>query len=383
MSHKNGPRLWKTPKTMDLAITNKCNLRCKYCYYFTSPADVGNDLPLVEWLKFFEELNRCGVMDVILGGGEPFCRDDFREIIEGVVRNRMRYGILTNGTLLTNEMAEFIASTNRCNYVQVSIDGSIPATHDACRGEESFSRAMRGIKCLQRNNVPLTVRVTVHKHNLNDLEGIARLLLEDIGLRTFSTNSANYQGKCKQNVDEVMLTPYERSLAMETLVKLDRKYAGRLQASAGPLSQGKSWLTMEEARSKGRPGFSNRGYLVVCNGIMSKMAVRADGVMIPCSQMSHRELGRINKDSLQEVWLNHPEMKRLRERRNIPLSEFEFCSSCDYIKYCPGSCPAMAYNIMGEEDHPSPDSCLKRFLESGGKLPAIDAVVQGGCDTCE
>jgi SynChlorMet cassette radical SAM/SPASM protein ScmE len=106
-----------------------------------------------------------------------------------------------------------------------------------------------------------------------------------------------------------------------------------------------------------------------CSGTMTKLAIRADGVIIPCSQMSHIELGRINKDDLKGVWNNHGELKRLRKRKNISLQEFEFCRGCEYIDYCTGNCPALAYTIIGDEYHPSPDSCLKRFLEQGGVLP--------------
>ena len=102
---------------------------------------------------------------------------------------------------------------------------------------------------------------------------------------------------------------------------------------------------------------------------MSTLAVRADGVMVPCGQMSHIELGSINRDNLQDVWQEHPEFKRLRERHSIPLEDFGFCQGCEYINYCTGNCPALAYTILGKENHPSPDACLKRFLEAGGRLP--------------
>jgi SynChlorMet cassette radical SAM/SPASM protein ScmE len=102
---------------------------------------------------------------------------------------------------------------------------------------------------------------------------------------------------------------------------------------------------------------------------MSSIAVRADGVMVPCIQLSHMALGRINRDDLQDVWQRHPELKRLRERRKISLIDFEFCQGCRYINYCTGSCPALAYTNFGDENHPSPDACVKRFLEAGGRLP--------------
>ena len=105
---------------------------------------------------------------------------------------------------------------------------------------------------------------------------------------------------------------------------------------------------------------------------MKEMAVRADGTMSPCSILSHINLGKINRDRLLGVWQNHPEFKRLRERSNISLRGFQFCQDCSYIKYCNGGCPASAYELVGEENHPSPDVCLKRFLEAGGRLPPTD-----------
>ena len=47
-------------------------------------------------------------MEVTLAGGEPFIREDLKEIIGGIVRNRMRFAILSNGTLITDEMAAFL-----------------------------------------------------------------------------------------------------------------------------------------------------------------------------------------------------------------------------------------------------------------------------------
>ncbi|MEJ2363926.1 MAG: SynChlorMet cassette radical SAM/SPASM protein ScmE [Deltaproteobacteria bacterium] len=362
-------KLMRTPRSVELAITNRCNLRCTYCSHFSGAGDVGQDLPEKEWLQFFEELNRCAVMNVTLQGGEPFCRKDLPELIDGIVRNRMRFTILSNGTLINEEMATFLASTGRCNGVQVSIDGSVPTTHDACRGEGNFIRAMEGIKSLQKYNVPVPVRVTIHRKNVNDLNNIAKLLLEEVGLPNFSTNSAAHMGLCRQNAEQVQLTAEERSVAMETLLKLEKKYNGRISASAGPLAEGRDYLEMRRKGREGQDPLDGRGFLSACNGPMNTLAVRADGVMVPCGQMSHINLCRINRVNLREEWQEHPGLNRLRERHKIPLSNFEFCQGCEYINYCTGNCPATAYTILGKENHPSPDACLRRFLEAGGRLP--------------
>jgi SynChlorMet cassette radical SAM/SPASM protein ScmE len=362
-------KILNTPLDVDLAITNRCNLQCKYCSHFGSAGDVEQELNQDEWLSFFEELSRCAVFGVTLQGGEPFCRQDLKDLIKGIVRNRMRFNILSNGTLITDEMAAFLASTGRCDGVQVSIDGSVSMTHDAFRGGGNFLRAIEGIKSLQKHDVHVDVRVTVHRKNVMELEAIAKLLLEDIGLSGFSTNSAGYLGLCRQNAEQVQLTVEERSRAMESLLRLHKRYDGRISASAGPLAEGKGWLEMEQARRDGREDFPEGGYLTGCNGMMQKIAVRADGIVVPCIQLSHIELGKINKDYLKEIWQNHPELHRLRERHNIPLNDFEFCRECVYINYCTGNCPALAYTMVGNEEHPSPDACLKQFLKSGGTLP--------------
>jgi SynChlorMet cassette radical SAM/SPASM protein ScmE len=333
---------------------------------------VDQDLPKSEWLRFFEELNRCAVMNVTLAGGEPFFRDDLKELIAGIVDNRMRFSILSNGTLITEEMAAFLFSTGRCDGVQVSIDGSKPKTHDACRGKGSFRLALEGISCLKRNNVPVDVRVTIHSHNVTDLEAIAALLLDTIGLPGFSTNAAGYMGLCRQNVDQVGLSVEDRTLAMETLLRLNSKYDNRISAQAGPLAEATRWTEMELARQKEEKCIPMGGSLTACGCVMDKIAVRADGTIVPCTMLSHMELGRTNRDDIKDIWQNHPEMKKIRQRRNIPLSDFEFCAGCEYINYCTGNCPGLAYTIIGKVNHPSPDECLRQFLEDGGKLPEIE-----------
>tara|TARA_B100000315_G_scaffold231474_1_gene242803 strand:+ start:4623 stop:5723 length:1101 start_codon:yes stop_codon:yes gene_type:complete len=362
-------RIMRTPRTVDLDITNRCNLRCKYCFHFTSAGDVGIDLPKEEWLQFFEELNRCTVMEVCLTGGEPFYREDLKELIDGIIRNRMRFSILSNGTLITGDAAAYLASTGRCNSVQVSIDGSGTEPHDSCRGDGNFLKAMAGINNLKKHNVSVAVRITIHKHNVWNLEEVAEFLLDEIGLPGFSTNSASYFGLCAKNAAQVQLTVEERSIAMETLLRLNKKYNGRINGAAGPLAEGKSWGRMEKARLSKEDCLPGRGRLTACGCPMSKIAIRADGAIVPCNMLSHIKLGQINHENLQDVWLNHPEMKKLRIRRNIPLSDFEFCNGCEYINYCTGNCPALAHTMLGKVDHPSPDGCLRKFLDDGGKLP--------------
>ncbi len=363
------PRVMRTPRTIDIELTARCNLRCRYCYFFNNPAVEYRDLSTEEWLQFFDELGSLGVMTLCLAGGEPFIREDLPTLLDGIVRNRMRYSLLSNGKLITDEIAAFIAQTRRCDYVQISLDGSHAETHDACRGRGSFDGAVNGIRTLQRHGVKVAVRATIHRHNVTDLEATAHFLLDELGLSGFGTNSAGYLGNCRLNADEVMLTTAERQLAIETLLRLEAQYPGRIQAAAGPLAEGRMWGRMETARLEEAPAFSNGGRLTACGCPTNKIAIRADGAIVPCNMLAHIELGRVNRDSLAEVWLQAPALNALRQRHNIPLSDFDFCAGCGYQPYCTGNCPGLAYTLTGQVDHPSPDACLRRFLADGGKIP--------------
>ncbi len=368
-------RVMSIPRSVDIDITSRCNLSCAYCYHFSSPGDVRADLSTDQWLVFFKILGDLGIMRVTLAGGEPFIREDLKTLIAGIKENRMRFSILSNGTLMSGSMAQFLSETRRCDGIQISIDGACPETHDAFRGNGSFHKAVNAIHYLQQHRVPVAVRVTIHKKNVFSLTDIAEFLLEEMNLPGFSTNVASYLGQCRQHMDQIRLSIEERVTAMETLSMLAEKYPHRITADAGPLAEARMWRDMVDASEKGLDQTSMGGRLTGCGCVRSKIAVRADGTLVPCTMLPHIELGRINhegfnKNNFREIWQNHDELRKLRHRHQIPLSDFPACRACEYMAYCTGNCPGLAYTLTGEMNHPSPDACLKRFLESGGRLAA-------------
>lgn len=358
-----------TPRTVDIEITPRCNLRCSYCYYFNNPGESYSELSTEEWLKFFDELGRCCVMNVTLSGGEPFIREDLKELLSGIVKNRMRFSLLSNGGLIDNEIASYIASTGRCDQVQISIDGSFAEVHDTCRGKGAFEGATRGIQILQKHGISVGVRLTLHHQNVDDIEAVSDFLLNTLNLPSFSVNAASYLGSFREKKDEIGLSLDERYRAMTSLLKAREKHSGRINAQAGPLADADTWRLMEEARLSGAPPFPRGGELTGCGCVFNRMAVRTDGSMVPCMLLPHLVLGKINSDSLQNVWQHSEILAAMRDRNNTRLEDSEYCKDCPYIPYCTGNCPAIAYTITGDVHAPSPDSCLRDYLANGGQLP--------------
>ena len=356
------PKVIGAPQSVDIAITGRCNLGCKYCFYADEMVAL-RDLPTERWLRFFAELGDLAVQRVTLTGGEVFTRPDLFDLIDGVIASRMRYGLLTNGTLVTEKvLAQFEHGKRRLRMdsIQISIDGSRAEIHDKTR-PGSFDRAIRGLRLLVEAGFPMTVRVTITRHNVDDLENIAHLLLEDVGLKSFSTNEAYACGIVERQEDNIILTPAQRRQAMQVLTGLVAHYDGRIGASAGPLALARESERIEAALARGETGFPGRGTLCGCGGMWSKLAVLHDGAIVPCHNLSELALGVIGEDDFQQVWLSHPTMVMLRQRRDIPLQALETCRDCTYQGFCTGGCPQGAIFHTGELNARNPMNCYRVF----------------------
>lgn len=361
--------LVRRPQSVDISITGRCNLQCRYCFYNDEMVALA-DLSTERWLTFFEELGQLAVQRVTLSGGEVFTRPDLFELIDGLIANRMRYSILTNGTLITEKTIAAFSSGKRrlrLDSIQTSIDGSCAAIHNKSRPPDSFDRALRGLRLLQEAGFPVTVRVTVNHHNVDDLENIARLLLDDVGLPGFSTNEAEQMGTARCYGHNVVLTVAERRRAGATLTELTRRYKNRISATAGPLAMREHYTEIEKRMARGETETAGRGTLSSCGGVFSKMAVLHDGTMVPCNLMPTLTMGVIGTTPLQDAWLHHPAINGVRQRRQIPLQSLPGCEDCDYTGFCAGGCPATVLTKFGRLNAIDPTICYRLHREKDEK----------------
>jgi SynChlorMet cassette radical SAM/SPASM protein ScmE len=364
-----------TPRHVDIAVTGRCNLSCAYCFYADEMV-ARSDLSTEVWLTFLDELGRLGVMTVCLTGGEAFTRPDFFELVDGVISNRMRYSILSNGTLINEKtLAEFEKGKRRqrLDSIQISIDGASAEVHDHSR-PNSFNRALRGLKLLKESGFPLTVRVTINRFNYRDLENTARLLLEEVGLPGFSTNEAYPCGATNRYEDEIMLDSLQRREVMDTLVRLNEKYSDRISATAGPLALAREECAIHAARLKGVKEFPGRDKLTACGGVFEKLAILHDGTIVPCHVISDLHLGNILLDDLGEVWRSHPLMQAMRQRREISLDTIEPCKDCDYKGYCTGGCPGGAQFLNGDFNTRNPMDCYRILIGEETYTPSREKI---------
>ncbi|MBT3879373.1 MAG: radical SAM protein [Candidatus Scalindua sp.] len=175
------------PSSVVLEFTNRCNLRCSMCWWdFQKSAKNGHkELTLCEFKTLIDELATFRPR-LTITGSEPFMRKDAPEILEYIHEKKLTVDcIMTNGTLMSEEIAEAIVKTNP-GMVQFSIDGD-EDIHDQIRSMKgAYQRTVKGIEILKSaiehdgkcEGIGIRLNCVISPQNLHCLNSVARLAKE-------------------------------------------------------------------------------------------------------------------------------------------------------------------------------------------------------------
>ncbi|MEN6357074.1 MAG: radical SAM protein [Armatimonadota bacterium] len=151
--------------------TRRCNLKCIHCYADSDNKIYPNELTFDESQAMIHALADFGAPVLLFSGGEPLIREDIFEHAALANELGMRSVISTNGTLITEKMAKRIKQTG-FGYVGISLDG-IGEQNDNFRGKSgAFEAAMRGFDNCVAAGQKCGLRLTLTRHNYEQLDAI-------------------------------------------------------------------------------------------------------------------------------------------------------------------------------------------------------------------
>ena len=161
-------------------VGNRCNLKCKFCYYQDSLHQENNKTTTeikkeLRFIKYFWRKNR-----VDFTGGEPTIRSDLPDLIKYARKIGFKQGgIITNGLLLSNENYFKKLIEAGLDDVLFSIESPSAEKHDALTCVKgSFSKLINGIENAKKLNLGFRINITITKQNYKDLPELARFLLK-------------------------------------------------------------------------------------------------------------------------------------------------------------------------------------------------------------
>ncbi|MEA3490185.1 MAG: radical SAM protein [Candidatus Omnitrophota bacterium] len=329
------------PTTIDLAITGKCNLRCKHCNT-SGTWKLENELSFEEIVAVLDELKEEKVFNLNLFGGEPFCYPRIFDLFKALNSCPIRVTILTNGTLIDEKAVENLRKLRFLAGIQVSIDGSRAEIHDWQRGEGSFSEAVRAVKMLVENSLPVNIKAIINSHNYRDIENMVAFALS-LGLKGMDFGDAVECGSAACYVSDLRFEGEVCRYVMEEIFRIKKKYPGFL--IGGTLGQKAGMLKDFYEKGKGK---GERGSFSTCPAGQSTLAIRSDGKVVPCSVFWTLVCGDLRKRSLRDIWENSPVLEEIRGLADEPLQKYNpACNDCDYLSFCNGGCRAAAYYSNG------------------------------------
>ncbi|MCJ7616586.1 MAG: radical SAM protein [Desulfobacterales bacterium] len=151
----------RTPILVTVCVTNRCNLRCRYCYeeYYARNHE---EFTTEELLNLIDELAEMGTKYISVNGGEALLRDDIEIIVDKIKEKKMLCHLSTNGLLVKKK----ISVLKKVNSLAVSIDGARQG-NDLNRGEGTYDKIVEAIECLKENNIKFHTHTVLTKNNKN------------------------------------------------------------------------------------------------------------------------------------------------------------------------------------------------------------------------
>ncbi|MBS3783614.1 MAG: radical SAM protein [Anaerolineae bacterium] len=346
--------------------TKACNLHCIHCYYTARAEPDPNELSTDEAKAFVDDLADFGVPVLLFSGGEPLMREDLCEIGAYAVERGLRTVISTNGTLIDRADAQRIKEAG-FSYVGISLDG-IGETNDRFRGSEgAFVASMDGFHRCQEVGVRTGLRLTLNRHNVQDLASILDLLRdEDIPRACFYHLVYAGRGEHMRADD---LTPQETRAAVDMI--FDHAMAFRRQGLDIEIltvdNHTDAPYLLRRVRREQPDRYEEVLSLLQANGGNASgigiAAVDHLGGVHADQFWQHHTFGNVRERPLGEIWTDtsDPLMAGLKDRK--PLLKGR-CAKCQYLDICNGNFRVRAEAVRGDVWAPDP-ACYLTDKEIG------------------
>ena len=356
-------KILSSPIWVDFCITWFCNMKCKHCFAKLKNTNI-KDLPFKDLKIIIKRLYEAKVFFIILTGGEPLIREDFFSIVDYLKKFHFHLGLNTNATLITEDISKKIKDKGFKLRISVSFDGSDKETYEALRGENTYSKAIKGIENLIKYNKNIRLFTVVNRLNYNKLEDIVKFAkslkapyIEFNNLRTLENKTC---------FKDISLNPSQKIESLEKILELKDKYKNYIRGSFLHMAEmyKKIITTPKRELSKLKPKF-----LQNCDAGFGMAAIRADGKITPCYAMLDYVVGDLFKENLKNIWQNSIPLKNFRKIQNINLLKIEPCKKCLYKGVCNGGCRASAYYESKKKKLNIPDfeNCYLYLIDAKNK----------------
>lgn len=337
-------QLCEKPRLHSLFIemTTACNEHCRHCGSKCEknvPIDILSADEIKNFLDTVKEDFDVSKIRLCITGGEPLLRTDFFEIMEYAHSLGFQWGMTSNGTLISEEIAQRLKATGM-KTISVSIDG-LRDTHDWFRDSTgSYDRTIHGIENLLRQGFEhVQVTTVVHRRNINELKKMYRQFRK-LGIKSWRVINVEPIGRALSD-PEILLTDSQ----LKSMFRFIRKYRNKSEME---VCYGCShYLGVEYEREV-------RKWYFLCNAGIYTASICANGEIRACLDIERRDElieGNIRKNRFSDIWKHGFKIYRTDFKKKGK------CADCEHYEFCVGD----AYHSW-DYDKNEPLLCLKGIM---------------------
>lgn len=324
-------------ETMQLYLTNACNLRCKHCYMYAEHS-LENELSSNEIISLCTAFKESGGKYVTITGGEISVRKDIITILQEINKTGLGIHILSNGVFWTDQLIETVSSIN-VERVQISLDGFDEYSNAKIRGTGTFDKAIHTIDRLVKKGVNVYIAVTplydILVNNKEEYIKFAKALIDKYKNYKFLVNFSFelIEGRDVSNSD---------------IIKYNELYMDLMREICEEVYPG-SELESFVLNHNDKKIFNNCGY--------GRLNISSVGDVYFCSRITEvRKYANIRKDSFDRIL---ELMSRIRELSDI--SSLRPCCDCELKYICGGGCRVDKFGSLTQLDDIFEDNIIEKI----------------------
>lgn len=315
---------------IDLYVTNKCNLKCKFCS--VKAGSYNDEIPLTRIKEIIDEAIKYGLSDLHLTGGEPTLRGDLEQIVSYAVSNGLNVRLITNGTLLPKQRLDSLYDSG-LKSIMISVDGT-EEYHDKVRGVKgTYKKAYETLLYAKEKGMYVRANSVAWKDNC---EEILKLLdiFNDLKIDVYSIFLGSPLGYAIEQKDNTIDANDWKEFCNKVKEKVrNNNFYTKVVMEKGYL------YSDEDPKSVLGLGGRGRGCYKITE-FTDFLLIRSNGDVYPCVFYSNESepIGNIYKNSLKEIHDNFKNNELYKHYGEYPLE----CKSCKKVKYCHGGCRGYA-----------------------------------------
>lgn len=146
------------PLAVNLVLTYRCNLRCRYCAVWREPVA---EMETQTVCRLVDEMAVAGTERLGLGGGEPMLRTDIGAIVAHAKSRGLTVNLVSNGLQIPARLDELAG----LDFLAISLDGP-QQVHDHARGKGSFATAVEAIRAARDAGIEVWTTTVLTRLNI-------------------------------------------------------------------------------------------------------------------------------------------------------------------------------------------------------------------------